>query len=257
MAEAGNPSGTEPDRLLGTRVFRSATPLTPHRCGRYSVVGQYSDTGPTEFVMHIALLKDDTVLTASKRVEVFHTVPPVVSGPRSAAEVLPEERACRADIVGDVWLDAEEREAIDDWLAEVEKEHRSGMGRFQQYVVVPHVHWVRAPETGRPVRRRFSCVGFVIEAYQAADIVLIDTDGELPGIDEELLRVAYPDLAQMQDRSEKAQNRFRAHLGLVGQGPWRVLLPGYVLHSLRRVTTESPRMPPYLPASAAEACFAG
>jgi hypothetical protein len=227
---------------------------------RYSVIGQYADADPTHFVRHVALLKDDQQLDAPAQVEVYHMGPPIVAGDESAAAPF-AKRLCRADVVADVALDAEEREAIDDWLAEVEKEDRTDVKAFQQFVVMPHVKWVRSPENGRRIRRRFSCVGFVIECYAGAAIILIDTEVEPPEVDDRLLSVAYPDLVRLEDAAPRVKQRLgfkdREDLGLCGDGPWRVVLAGYVFHSLKRAAVNHPRPSPYVPKSISEGCFLG
>jgi len=142
-----------------------------------------------------------------------------------------------------------------------QKEDRSGANLFQQYVVIPHVTWVRSPENGRRIRRRFSCAGFVIESYRRAGIILIDTEAELPEVDEELLLIAYPDLARLEGAKDRVKAGYgfkdREDLGLEGKGPWRVLLAGYVFHSLKRASVAHPRPSPYVPQSSSEGFFSG
>jgi len=242
--------------VLTSGPFTQATPFR-----EYSVVGEYAETGLRSFVRHVAILKNGQPLVGPARVEVYHMGPPIVAGDKSAAAVSFDQRSCRADVVADIALDAEEREAIEDWLAEVEKQDRSGVEAFQQYVVMPHLEWVRSAETGRRIRQRFSCAGFVIECYGAAEIVLIDTKAELPEVDEELLAFAYPDLAKLERADERIRTRYgfkgREDLGLHGQGPWRVVLAGYLFHSLKRATADNPRPAPYVPQSASEGRFSG
>jgi len=87
------------------------------------------------------------------------------------------------------------------------------------------------PDRNRPFWR-FSCAGFVIEAYRNANIVLVDESlGSLPLISLTNLRHAYN--FPLLDNAE-----FRTELGLDGDGPWRVVLAGYVMNSLNRTVTE-------------------
>jgi hypothetical protein len=260
MADSGPTSNESANQPVGTFVLRSAQPPPSKLFRQYSVVGSYADTGPTDFVRHVAVLKEGQHIGGPAEVEVYHMGPPIVAGEESAAAPR-ASRSCRADLLADIGLDAEEREAIRDWIAQVEKEDRTGVGVFQQYVVVPHMKWVRAPETGRRMRRRFSCAGFVIECYRAADIGLVDTEGGLPEVDEQLLLVAYPDLARLESADPRAKGRLgfkdREDLGLQGEGPWNVVLPGYLFHSLKRVTVDNPRPAPYIPGDSSESCFSG
>ena len=95
------------------------------------------------------------------------------------------------------------------------------------------------------IYRRFSCVGFVIEAYRAAGIDLLITDeNDLPLISYQELRRVYPLLGRL------ATNR-RKQFGIVGDGPFRIVLPGYLFHSLTR-TYGVIRRKPYKPRSGDE-----
>ena len=257
MAVPDDKSKAQSPPLLGTIVLKSHTTGAPTSFQPYSIVGVYADSGPAGFVRHLALLKDNASLNGPEKVDVYHMGPPIVAGPQSATAPF-ARRSCRADILSDIALDAEERESIEDWLAEVEKEDRTDLKPFQQYVVVPHVAWVVAPETGRRIRRRFSCVGFVIECYAAAAIVLVDTGVALPDVDEATLKVAYEELARIEANDRlKARCGFKSRedLGLHGIGPWKVVLAGYVFHSLKRVTIYTPRPGAYVPGSVGEGSF--
>ena len=109
------------------------------------------------------------------------------------------------------------------------------------YVVHPHVREQTAPD-GTVIYRRFSCAGFVIEAYREVGIELVVTEeGRLPSVPLNTLLLAYPDL-----QAELQSPRLRRMCGLPGEGPWAVVLPGYVLHSLDRPESEI-RGSPYLP----------
>jgi len=86
--------------------------------------------------------------------------------------------------------------------------------------------------------RRFSCAGFVLDAHRQVEINLLLVDEEalqaLPEVDEQMLVLAYPDA-----------NRRRLHrLGVPGNGPWRIILAGYVFHALDR-TSQQIRDRPY------------
>jgi hypothetical protein len=257
MASSRGKSEKSAPPWIGTFVLTAAPPRVFRQ---YSVVGEYADAGPKDFVRHVAILKEGQQVSAGQEIEVYHMGPPIVAGEESAAAPF-ARRSCRADIAADIGMDAEEREAIADWLAEVEKEDRRDVKPFQQFVVIPHVQWVRSPETARRIRRRFSCAGFVIECYRAAAIVLIDTEAELPEVDEQLLMVAYPDLAQLENAPARVKEglgfKDREDLGLSSNGPWRVVLAGYVFHSLNRATRPDPRPLPYIPQDSSEGFFSG
>jgi hypothetical protein len=86
--------------------------------------------------------------------------------------------------------------------------------------------------------RRYSCAGFVLDAHLQVEIELVETDeASLPEVGRDEIGAAYPELARMDDQR-------RTWLGIPGDGPWRVLLAGYVLHALNR-PTDKIRSEPY------------
>jgi hypothetical protein len=110
------------------------------------------------------------------------------------------------------------------------------------YCILPHAEPYREDD-GRYVRTRFSCAGFVLEAYKLARIALLEPDG-LPMVGMDVLRLAYPIQMRL-----LGSGRINADsLGLTGDGPWPVLLCGYLFHSLNRSANEI-REQPYAPAA--------
>jgi len=110
----------------------------------------------------------------------------------------------------------------------------------EQYVICPHVENVLRDDH-TILYRRFSCVGFVLEAYRDAGISVLLTDLAPPplvGLD--ALKTQYPEFAKILDRP-----RERKKLGIPGDGPWPVVLAGYVLNALARPEREI-RTTPYL-----------
>ena len=99
-----------------------------------------------------------------------------------------------------------------------------------------------------PQYRRFSCTGLAVECYLSVDIRLVNID-HLPPVDVETLIPAYGSIVKDQRLRE------RLKIGLDGSGPWPVLLPGYLFHSLARHESEI-RTEPYSPQSIADASFA-
>lgn len=213
-------------------------------CDEYAVIGEYSETDGT-FVKHVALLSEAVSLTADSEVDVWHMGPPIGGG------------KMRAHLVADVGLTQDEKSAMRNWRAKVDKEKRPQVP-FKQYVVHPPVRWERS-EKGRRMYRRFSCVGYVIDCYANAGIDTVDDDAELPEVDAATLAKAYPDLHRFERLPGSAQERFgyegRKALGIAGEGPWRIALPGYIFHALQRATAEQPRPPAFVPSTAAQANF--
>ena len=104
-------------------------------------------------------------------------------------------------------------------------------------------------EDGRYARMRFSCAGFVLEAYRKARIRFLDSKA-LPPVDKEIIRSCYPlQIRLMEDGKISPED-----LGLEGAGPWPVLLCGYLFHALNR-DAGTVRSGPYVP-SIADSRFA-
>jgi hypothetical protein len=242
---------TVPEKPKDVRIFtRTVVPDQQFTASRLAIVGKYADSESSRFVSHAALLKSKTEFRDRSSTDVLHCGPPILAGP--------ETQQCRADVVGDLSLSPPEREAMEDWLAGVQKENRtSELKPFQQYRILPHMFWVESEEKRR-IRRRFSCAGFVIEAYHSASVQLLDVTS-LPAATEDELALAYPQLVELEKKPKKVQERFgftsREDLGLTGKGPWPIALPGYFFHSTARATDELPRPGPFQPSNVRQANF--
>jgi hypothetical protein len=152
-------------------------------------------------------------------------------------------------------LDIGDLEAVRDWLAEVDKEPPPD-NPFRRFIVNPHWKWHEAPETRRRLYRRFSCAGFVLECYRSIDVYLVDTEeGGLPDVHFDIVVKAYPEAGDREKLARLTGGVTPEDLGIPGDGPWPVLLPGYIFHALQRITEENPRPPAYTPSSVADACF--
>lgn len=106
----------------------------------------------------------------------------------------------------------------------------------EMYIVLPHAAPLLEAD-GRYARVRFSCAGFVVEAYKAARIPTVDTES-LPNVDLREIELAYPEIEN--------RPRLRNAVGLTDDGPWPVLLCGYLFHALDR-TPEAIRQVAYVP----------
>jgi len=98
---------------------------------------------------------------------------------------------------------------------------------LKEYVINPAYEM----PTDEVARWRFSCAGFVLRAYEVAKIVLLDHT--IPEVTLGTLKKAYPEQADDLDRPN-----IRRRLGIGGDGPWPVVLPGYILNSLKRTPAE-------------------
>jgi hypothetical protein len=194
--------------------------------GVFDIVGQ--DGGERAFVGHVGLASSTGSHTAA-RVAVLDMGPPL-HGPDAAGTI-------RADVVGSAALTDDDVQKIRTFIARHANEHRSflqfGMRELiaaapEMYAICPHAKPFYE-EDGRYARMRFSCAGFVLEAYRKARIRLLDPDA-LPPVDIAIIRLCYP----MQVRLMEEGVISPGDLGLDGDGPWPVLLCGYLFHALDR-----------------------
>ena len=210
----------------------------------FAIVGQY-ELG-SAFVRHVALAREScTVLQRSQRVSVWQMGPPLVVGPLSQQASQNADSLDDLDLIGFIELSIDDIDGMQTWLAEVDTERRPTM-KHQHYAACPHFFW-KLDEAGMPQYRRFSCTGLVIECYLSVDIRLLNIN-QLPQVDTGTLAPVYGEIVKDQRLRE------RLKIGLDGNGPWPVLLPGYLFHSLKRSNSEI-KGDPHSPLSIVEASF--
>lgn len=201
---------------------------------KYDVAAQDSATTPN-FVRHVGLAdeqRDD--VRSNSEISLVHMGPPLMRGHSGNPVHAIGKAGLTAGQIRQIGVFVDEH--LPEYEAEKVREHR-------QYVIHPHV---QEPDADVACRR-FSCAGFVIEAYRYADLELVVTEpARLPSVDLETLRHAYPEQAR-----HLVNSRLRPLFGLEGDGPWPVVLAGYVMNALNR-TTEEIRDGPYTPASGDE-----
>jgi hypothetical protein len=201
---------------------------------KYDMAAQDSAAAPY-FVRHVGLAdeqRDD--VRSNSEIRLVHMGPPLMRGQSGNPVHAIGEAGLTAGQIRQIGV------FVDEHLSEYEAERVRG---HRQYVIHPHV---REPDADVPCRR-FSCAGFVIEAYRDADLeLLVAEPARLPSVDLETLTNAYSDLAHLL-RSPARRSRF----GLEGEGPWPVVLAGYVMDALNR-TVEAIHDGPYTPASGDE-----
>ena len=207
-------------------------------------VGAVSDFNANDFIAHVVLstqVRSDLV-RKNAEINAFHMGPPL------------RDAKLSIDAIGSAELQPGHvrriKLFIDERLQEI-KAHRkriSSSGQKQsaedEYTIHPSA---RPPDRIRP-HWRFSCSGFVLMAYSEAGIRLISDNAPLLTLD--MLKQAYPFAVNRLD-----DPNFRQKMGLIGTGPWPVILAGYVINSLRREVNEI-HSSPYVPVSGDE-CFAG
>jgi hypothetical protein len=214
----------------------------------FSIVGTFAGDG--KFVFHVAILDTNSKFIRGERVRVCHMCPPLHLG--EAAPNVAHPRAV-ADLIGVIEdLTEGEKAGMLTWLADIST--RVQPVKFDpsnwkdvylnQYILCPPMRGEQIDQvTSIPRFYRFSCVGFVLECYRVgANINLLAWDSpDFPKIDISELIPIYTDRALLHPRN-------RRKIGLTGQGPWPIALPGYVFHSLARSNQEV-RSKAYLPSS--------
>ena len=191
---------------------------------RYDVVGQWSKI-IEHFVVHVALLDEEKLfLEQGDKVNIIHMAPP-----------LKREDEKTVDIGGCIPLTNEEKKQIEIWIEKVADELPNS--RRDQYVIHPPWKDEEDPVTHIRRYRRYSCAGFVLDSHRQININLLDIREEsLPLVDRQTIISAYPAAREYPD--------ILIDWGLKGNGPWKVVLAGYILHSLKRPSDEI-RSAPY------------
>jgi len=186
--------------------------------GVYDAVGIDSEKGKW-FIRHVGMSLDevDFARGRSLQLRMVHMGPPLVAPESSSPK--------NVDVVGSANLSSDDVSIINTFICEQIEEYESlKVGRKDQYVV--HPHFVKGD--GDVAAKRYSCAGFVFECYLDIGITLVEIDS-LPLIEESILSLVYPLLPRV-----LADTDWRKQVGLAEDGPWPILLPGYIFHSLNR-----------------------
>lgn len=211
------------------------TPTSAFAASEFDAIGEDAKDIPA-FLSHVGLLLAPSgSLNSGDDAGLLHMAPPLGRN----------QNACAAHVVGTVNLTVNERQRIQLFADRCIGENAEVIPALQ-YVVRPHCDPKRSND-GTVIRERFSCAGFVVEAYRKAlRREFIDTSEErLPSVSLDKLRIVYshPDqLAYLDD--PRKRTRF---LNLPGNGGWPVLLPGHVLNALSRDENLIRTGPPYRP----------
>lgn len=230
--------------MVGTFVLGNEPGIIRGR--KYAIVGVYSQSNHS-FVQHAALLASDQDLDKRCEVEVHHMGPP-----------LGDQVGCECHLLGQIELTSEEIEVIENWVASVETQYTAiYVQPFQQYTIYPHMTWIFSEE-GRPLRQRFSCVGYVIEAYREAGVHLVDLS-QVPDTDGSCLEILYPEIVRISKSPPRLKEKlgFKGFddLGLSGKGPWKLVLPGYLFHATREHHAGKARPGSFLPSTREQAHY--
>lgn len=192
----------------------------------FDVVGQDGDE--PNFVGHTGLAESASTQQVAK-VSVLDMGPPL-HGQGGSAHLT-------ANVVGSAILNDDEVQKIKTFVDRHANEHQVFVhfnasqlliAAPQMYCIHPHVSPLHESD-GRYARTRFSCAGFVFEAYKKARITFLDSNA-LPMVDLAVVRKAYPRQIRLMEDGRISPEA----LGLQGTGPWPVLLCGYLFHALNR-----------------------
>lgn len=192
---------------------------------KFDVLGIDAEASP-EFIRHVGLAQEEGPLDGlGSTLAMTHMAPPLEIGVPSG----PISSLGTASLTGDEILQI--MAFVDNHADEYTKSN--AVKTFDQYCVAPHVRERRTPD-GDLLCLQFNCGGFVIEAYRFADIDLLETDpASLPLTSLEILRGQYPQFAEL-----LRIPRLRQRMGIPGDGPWPVVLAGYVINAMNRPDDE-------------------
>lgn len=207
-----------------------------------AVVGTYR--GEDTAVRHVGLLESESIINPMSVYRVYHSGPPLQlgqpddSGKPALGEMGASTSAGPISVAG--WiepLDKVESRKIRVWLSQQKTLQPLGFAAYAQYIALPHVLDVLDSVSGHLKFRRFSCVGLVCCCYaEALGRILVDLN-QLPSVPLSVIESVWDNVAGMQPA---VRAKFA---GLQGEGPWPLLLPGYLLRALSRSKLE----PPYVP----------
>jgi hypothetical protein len=200
-----------------------------HEGALFDVVGNRG--GVTNAITHVGLLAAQGALSAGSNVLVLDMGLTLQIDPPATLA---------AHVAGTLSLTREEVKAIEEWIAEL----RTLVSRCR-YLAYPAAVEDRDQTNQRIRGWKFSCAGFVVTAYKQAGIQLVVQEPALPPLDLSTVREVWSHIARGRDPV-----RMKRHLegwGLKGDGPWNVLVPGYILHALNQTR----EVLPYQPAASA------
>lgn len=181
------------------------------RCAkRLEVVGSYGAV--SHAVGHVALLAADAELGPATGTSVYQMGKRLEIDPPTSMNV---------DAVAWLPLSATEEQQIDVWLDDM----KTRTARCT-YLAFPDAGTRADPITGNVTGFTFSCAGFVRTAYRdGAGLDLTGPQGTWPEVDAATVRAVWAIPVD-------AERRVLDFVGLSGPGPWRILLPGYLMHAL-------------------------
>lgn len=191
-----------------------------HTVSCFAAIGEITESAR---VRHVGLAAQDCVLSMGDKITVLHQRPP------------PEEDGVmKCNRVG--WLDGLSRDECQ-WLGLAAEElirQAIPMDGIRSYYIHPAIHENTDPVTRRSRGKQFSCAGFVSYCYLEAGIELVVPESDLPEVSRDELREVY---------GTHVDHPTTRRLGLSGDGPWKVLLPDYIIEAFKLTREEHPYSP--------------
>lgn len=199
---------------------------------KFSVVGEQAKG--SRAIRHVGILQASASVEIGDPVAVFQMGPPIAVGQARELREPGYDEQMDAHVVA--WhdgLSSEQIARIEEWLEGIRVHLRNGI-RFPYHVLPAYREDLN--EDGTMVRcRRFSCSGFVERCYRdGAGIPLVVQEGQLPEVELDLILQVWGPAGAPSPQMLQAVRRRIAGWGLKGSGPWRVLLPGYLVHAMCR-----------------------
>lgn len=198
--------------------------------------GSCQDESGKWYVRHVGLSAGQAVIQSTQSIPLVHVEPPLTESP------------CEIHWAGSICLTADERNNIDLFI-ETQKpfteitEIELVRDPSKYYTIYPHL--VEFEGNSQVV---YSCAGYVLEAYRSAGIILLEYESsKYPGT---TLDELYSYDAQW--KRLLANKKRRSALGLVevpqegtekSKQSWSIVLPGHILHSLKRCDSSIRKIP--------------
>lgn len=195
-------------------VVKSPQPQLEY--SRFSLWGESYKNG---YVFHVGLCKESgNSFLERESLPVYHMMPPLSDKPISIGK--------RDFLVPCAWT-SEQTERMDLFIADTYQmmgEKRLSCSKEYFYCVYPHC---KILSKDNRIIRKYSCVGFVLEAFSSADIRLFLTDSSnLPLVSKNQLIDLFPFYRDC--FAESAADFFQDY----ERGEWPVVLPGYAVQGL-------------------------
>lgn len=178
----------------------------------HAIVGSRNPDG---FIFHVGVLASSATVSAGSSVKVIGQEPPITD----------HNTSC--DAVAWFELSDDQLESGNHWIEAISPEsRRNQQSRFESYQAYPAIEEPVDPVTGASIKRKFSCIGFVICLYKEglqAPIPLASDYENFP-------RISLQEVCLVWEAAKRPI--FRKIANLLDEGPWPLVLPAYAFHAM-------------------------